>query len=173
MGYTHYWYRQPELDRLAFYKFGQDVTDLLNALPPSTTSAGGYYANAPLLIANWNGDMNSLPKISPDEVSFNGTGRDEDGEELDHETFLIERVFHPAPYEYLREDGTYFTFCKTARKPYDLLVTAALIRFKHHFPDVQIDSDGYAEEWEEGMKLCQAVFGEASLPFTKSKYNAA
>jgi hypothetical protein len=46
-------------------------------------------------------------------------------------------------------------FCKTAGKPYDVAVVAALIQFSKHFPDAQIHSD-----WQEGLELCQHLFGD-------------
>jgi len=58
------------------------------------------------------------------------------------------------------EDGGKFDFCKTARKPYDLAVTASLVALKKHFGgEVDISSDGDEEGFIDGKKLCQSVLG--------------
>lgn len=71
-----------------------------------------------------------------------------------------------------------FDFCKTAREPYDVLVCAVLIAFKHRFGElVEVSSDGswdgytytverpfggnqtYRQtEWEDGRHLYRRVF---------------
>ncbi len=47
-----------------------------------------------------------------------------------HETFRL-----------YRSDQHYFGFCKTACKPYDIAVTAALIIVKHYVRDIHVSSD--------------------------------
>lgn len=76
------------------------------------------------------------PEVSIEMVHFNGIG--DDG----HETFLMS------------PEAEDFSFCKTARKPYDQYVTACLILAKIHFGDaIQVSSDGDYEDWKEGEKL--------------------
>ncbi len=78
----------------------------------------------------------------PKAVVFNGVGADS------YETFLFTPV------------GRGFAFCKTAHRPYDVLVTACLLTAIHHFGDaVEVSSDGRSEEWEEGRELCRKVLG--------------
>ena len=46
----------------------------------------------------------------------------------------------------LTKDGNVFNFCKTARKPYDAVVTSILKYLYFNFPDhFKIDSDGDME----------------------------
>lgn len=53
-----------------------------------------------------------------------------------------------------------FSFCKTNRNPYDLVITALLIVAKHHLGDALfLGSDGDEKEWEPAKKLCQVVLG--------------
>jgi len=53
-----------------------------------------------------------------------------------------------------------FDCCKTAYKPYDLLVTACLISAKHHFDtDMAVISDGDSNHWDDARQLCQHVLG--------------
>jgi hypothetical protein len=96
------------------------------------------------LLASGNGSGSLV--IERDEVCFNGRGEDS------HETFSI------------RNDGKDFDFCKTARKPYDDVVTAVLAIFAHELGDaISVSSDGDYDEWERGVKLaCTAT--KTSVP---------
>jgi hypothetical protein len=95
------------------------------------------------------------PLFSNDEVRFNGVG--EEG----HETFIVLREFEPQDWQ-RPERGLYFDFCKTARKPYDLVVCTCLIVFARHFGEsFRVDSDGGDEEenWPAARTTCQAILG--------------
>jgi hypothetical protein len=81
------------------------------------------------------------PLVTHDEVRFNGVG------DKGHETFSIRR-----------SGGD--EFCKTAQKPYDLIVTAILIAAKKHFGNaIEVRSDGDNIDWEAGRDLCSKVLG--------------
>jgi hypothetical protein len=84
-------------------------------------------------------------------VNFNGHG------DLSHETFYVPETIVAPP-----QDELFFDFCKTANKPYDLLVVASLIVLKYYCPECKISSDGDAEDWEEGLTFCRDVlkYGE-------------
>jgi len=122
-------------------------------LPARSLSAGGYHRNDPLIIRGGHGT--GEPTFTSDLISFNG---DAVGG-MYHETFYFEREFEPESWQTPDENGRYFSFCKTARKPYDLLVTAVLIRVKHHFPEIIVYSDGESRDWIEGLILVAEVFG--------------
>ncbi len=50
-------------------------------------------------------------------------------------------------------------FCKTAEKPYDMVVTASLILAKKIFgDDIEIRSDGNWSDWESGQLLYESVY---------------
>ena len=88
-----------------------------------------------------NGLGDDKPELSDSLVVFNGVG---DGS---HESFA------------LSIDGDGFNFCKTARKPYDAVVTASLIHAKKIFgPAIEVSSDGGWDEWEGGQLLYETVF---------------
>ena len=54
-----------------------------------------------------------------------------------------------------------FSFCKTAFKPYDVTVCAALIAFKHRLgPDATVSSDGNDPDWEDGRMLATVACGK-------------
>ena len=101
--------------------------------------------NAALLIkasricAGWDGDVHTEIEISNNVISFNGVGEDA------HETFALTR----APSE--------FTFCKTARKPYDAVVVAVLVSAAlqaDHF-EWSSDGDGEADQLTAAQELVQ------------------
>jgi len=58
-----------------------------------------------------------------------------------------------------------FNFCKTLAKPYDAVVTACLLVARDHFPPgmLEISSDGDWQDWIEGARLYQKVFGRPAL----------
>lgn len=85
----------------------------------------------------------TVPEIANDVIAFNG-----DGDE-GHETFWFQR------------EPDDFQFCKTAAKPYDVLVTAMLIVSHKRAPDaLRISSDGGIEDWADGLALVTARCGE-------------
>lgn len=54
----------------------------------------------------------------------------------------------------------YFSFCKTAYRPYDLAVNCVLIIAKHYLGrNLLVYSDGSLEHWTDGMLLCQDKLG--------------
>jgi len=78
--------------------------------------------------------------IGSHKVWFNGRG--DEG----HETFVLTTHCNE--------------FCKTARKPYDTMVTATLIAFKLMFGDrVAVRSDGDNSDWKAGKELFEKAIG--------------
>ena len=152
MGYTHYYYRQKELDKKKFQDFKDDVVKLHRSLPEHTNSAGGYHTHQRVIIKG--GDGTGSPHFSIDGICFNGDKE----KDMYHETFNIPRVHMK---ERVDENGLIFDFCKTARKPYDILVCASLIALKKHFGnDVKVSSDGDEEEWQPAIDFFEEVLGK-------------
>lgn len=134
MGYTHYFQMSKQPTESQWGRIVVAAKQLEAALPEKTRTAGGYHANDPLSLCPEETDISLI------EIRFNG------GNGLDHETFLI----HP----HYRE----FNFCKTARKPYDLMVTAVLLACHHFAPGCwDIGSDGDPEDWQEAVALVRSV----------------
>ena len=94
-------------------------------------------ASYPLVQYEW--DDKAAPQFDTKGIRFNGVG------ELGHETFV------------LRPDDVSWAFCKTARKPYDVLVVATLIIVKHHCETFSWSSDGEVEDFEDALELLQSV----------------
>lgn len=161
MGYTHYWTYDPKSEE--FQK------GLLMLLPDAKliidrAEARGIYVR---------GKAGANP-VTEGGIWFNGAAPPcvRDQEKYEHETFVMESS-HPWLYaqesewdEWLKEgydtNGHHFVFCKTARKPYDLVVGAILLRANHLF-GLDVSSDGNwdtADEWGVIRDFYREVFGE-------------
>jgi|SaaInlStandDraft_1057018.scaffolds.fasta_scaffold76554_1 hypothetical protein len=129
MGYTHYWY-QVEGESLddweTFAELAKDICGI-------TSSMEG---ELPFHLEK--------VEITNEHIWVEGNPS--------HESFVLQRTAKNPPW---REGNTkVFTFCKTARKPYDKYVTALLIAAKDYWKEsIQIGSDGFPEEWNEGLEL--------------------
>jgi len=78
------------------------------------------------------------------------------GGDCSHESFFLEQKRELDPKYDNEEKGLYFSFTKTAYKPYDLAVNICLIIAKHYLKDgIKVSSDGEMNNWSEGMNLCQ------------------
>lgn len=146
MGYTHY-YTQ---NRILTDREWQDLTiifhHMLNHLPAHSQSAGGYFADYPLTIHDGYGT--GQPEVNGRSLVFNG----DDSNDMAHETFYINR------------NGRGFHFCKTARKPYDLIVCAVLLVLCEVAPaafDMSSDGDMAGEEWQPARDFLRSL---PSLP---------
>lgn len=138
MGYTHYFY-QPK-NTLDKEKWANMILDFYKILP----NYMDYLDNDP--------DSSQCLKANTEEILFNGIGEDS------HETFLFERK---PDLSYTSEEGEkVFNFCKTARKPYDIVVCITMLIIKKHFPDIiTISSDGGESEWEESVQVVNNKLG--------------
>ena len=85
-------------------------------------------------------------------IRFNGKG--EEG----HETFM------------LTPDSQEFNFCKTAQKPYDIVVVAILCLLAHHTSGVTVSSDGGISDWTDGLALAQRVEPACKMPGSIESY---
>jgi hypothetical protein len=161
VGYTHYIYRRPVLAAVPFSAWVADVRILVDALPaavithPEHTPPGRR--SYPLRLAGPKGSGD--PILAEELVAYNGAAPHVG------DPFVIPRILTPTQEGLPDAAGWLFTCCKTGALPYDLLVTAALIRLQHRFPDeIHVASDGGPPSWEAGCTLCERVFGEARLP---------
>ena len=118
MGYTHYWYQNENLDADLFKKASADCEKVCVG-----ASIQFEY------------DDSKPPIFNAEQIRFNGI--EDDG----HETFHITRDFESS-YPQTNNKGQFFSFCKTACKPYDKLVTACLVVLNHYFGEaISISSD--------------------------------
>jgi len=141
MGYTHYW-TPKKVSAKKFKDFSDTCKILHDNLPDKSDTAGGYHSDGKIVIGDGSGHLNlstdDKPEFSKDIVCFNGVGEDS------HETFVI------------AHKQTDWEFCKTARKPYDLLVCACLLA-AIDILDYKITSDGDLNDWIPAMKFYNKV----------------
>ncbi len=132
-GYTHYWTWKEAPTAAQLSAASADLERLLAAHPELVAVQPTARPDGGA------GDGGTLPSVW---VAFNGVG--------------------PAAHEDFVFPGNHgFNFCKTAQKPYDAVVTAALLVARDHFgPEVlAIESDGsFSAEWQPGAALYTAVF---------------
>ncbi len=187
MPYSHIWRRAPELDRLRFSKAVEDIklilsrvgelglfvagptgigkpeiTDRTIALNgsrdcghrffdfgepwPSDTAEGFQNDNAVSEVPYWSGEYLNT------RVCHGGS--------CAQGPFIVDRVFMARHWTPL-EKGGYFCKCETQFKPYDLIVTASLIRLKEHLHDQVFLSwqDGQERGYADAKRLCRELFG--------------
>lgn len=168
MGYTHYWdvclKNKTGHDQDTWSTFVQACKKLYKKMPQTRNICG---TEVPLKLGGCY--RYKYPKFTSKQIHFNGSSGKRILDNLSkewgdaphnygeviaafsHETFLLIRT---------GESG----FCKTDRKPYDLMVTTCLLLYKYYFPDeVEISSDGTREEWNDAFLFIGSVLedGEA------------
>lgn len=183
MGYTHYWYKIPNIKEEVFSEFAADCKKIIDFCNENGLKLGdGSGENDPIIndqevcfngLSNCGHDKKNLgitwPANNAGGISDNPvTTGDWFGGQLllmrscggdcSHETFKIERIYQPYENENSYQ-SKYFNFCKTAYKPYDIAVTACLIALKHYLKsDVLINSDGDLNDWQDGALICDKLF---------------
>jgi len=138
MGYTHYWsFTAPKRGETAkiekaYQKAIKDCAKIARAYYTVNGGLSGYTAQTPL------GSYGGL--------LINGKGDDA------HEPFSMREYFK----QNLEDNGG--DFCKTARKPYDVVVTACLIVLANALPkNFRVDSDGNKGDFVAGLDLTRRV----------------
>ena len=145
MVYTHYYTKNGTSvdDALRFEMFMNGAKTIIEY----ATAVDG------IQLADAMGDHLGQWECTKESVRFNGYGPES------HETFDWSI------------DSSGFGFTKTARKPYDAVVTACLIHLKDVYGDlVDIGSDGSWSEWQDGARLYRNATGlTASVPFSREE----
>lgn len=143
MGYTHYWNAKKSITKTVWSKIRKDINLLIDE------ADGKLAADYDLP------EERALCDI--ERVSFNGIGL------AGHDTFYFRRLVN---YDGMIPRHPGFGFCKTANKPYDVYVTAALTIMQRHVgaDDLILSSDGDMEDWESGIELAARVTGETYIP---------
>ena len=150
MGYTHYWgFNKPQKQKgaadAAQKAYRQAVEDCQRVIRAYQRQAGsaerlsGYSAHT--TIGKYAG------------IQLNGKG------DLAHESFDLREHFRQAVesdgYGWVGK-GSYF--CKTAQKPYDVVVVACLCILKYRLKDlINVGSDGDKQDWQAGAGFAAHV----------------
>ena len=180
MGYTHYW--KLNLDYEINSEKWKEIVDDFNKILdveidiPSKNDPFGPTVHPYYDVYDGTGGMTSLRnilepysnqklEITDEEIRFNGREEGDRG----HEIFSLQRKVDKRLEDYAtRLDRKYiFDFCKTARKPYDIVVCCLLVILKHRLGNmIEISSDGkdwtndegkYYEidgAWSDAIKIC-------------------
>jgi hypothetical protein len=131
MGYTHYWKFNPTEKTEKQFKNVLKDCQLILANKGNIVICGG--------------DGEGEPEITKDVIWLNGDRKNENN----YETFYF------SPFE-----QTEFDFCKTAKKPYDLIVGAILLSLAHRLTGFSFSSDGDFEkenEWKPIFKYYEKI----------------
>lgn len=141
MGYTHYWRQPLRYTKAEWEQICKDVTAILNDVQ--------HVQGIPL--ADGMGGHGSSPEITDDRIWFNGVG------DNSHETFIARRSVPPLDADEKRwKTRRGSDFCKTARKPYDIAVTACLAYFAAiERGPWRASSDGDGPDWLAGVALAR------------------
>jgi hypothetical protein len=137
MGYTHYWTQSRDFKPEEWTQ----IRDDLGALLQDVQHVQG------VALANAMGEPGSSPEFASKFIAFNGVGDDH------HETFIVHRI-RPRKSSWQNVRGQ--DFCKTARKPYDLAVTAALCYLSTVPTELgpsafSVSSDGHGKDFLDGL----------------------
>lgn len=143
MGYTHYAYLNRAGPQAAWAEAVMAARAIIKA--------------APVPLADGDGQPGTEPKYGDEGIYTNGVGVD------GHETLFVPTVLSKvaAQPSLVPVEDRYFMFCKTARKPYDVVVTAVYATLAAIAgPDcIVVESDGRRGDWAAGCKLASDVLG--------------
>jgi hypothetical protein len=142
MGYTNYTNQSKDFTDKEWASITTDVRKLYENLPAVTPDKGIPGAGGEVLKID---DQEGNPPVADDKaIFFNGAGFPD----ADHETFELTK----------RKCRDGFSFCKTARKPYDLAAQACMLIAFYHAPQaIKISSDGDAYEWTAAANLLTSI----------------
>ena len=164
MGYTHYWKFNSDYEIISekWKEIINDFNKILDVetnIPENDKNDGTDGMTRLRNILEQDSDQRL--EITDKEIRFNGREENDRG----HETISLQRksdksLQDPTDKKYI------FDFCKTARKPYDIVVCCLLVILKHRLGNmIEISSDGrdgtndgvYYEvdgAWSNAIKLC-------------------
>ncbi len=142
MGYTHYWTHKRRFTNSDWQDVVADLTAIMEAA----------HAEELFAIGDTCGEK---PLASPRDAHcgdiFGFNGLDDDA----HETFIIYQNRRPLD-SWQKPSQRGWDFCKTARKSYDVAVTACLIYLESRFPEhFSTSSDGESSDWQDGLGLAR------------------
>ncbi|CAI7571440.1 unnamed protein product [Penicillium discolor] len=132
MGYTHY-----------YAILGWDTPEWQKAWTQLIQDVPNIIKEARVPLSGPTEDEDEITPVVMDSekgINLNGVTRNA------HETFILCK-----PGEW--------TFCKTARKPYDVVVTSILLRIWMLAPkNLDLGSDGGYEDWADARDLCATLW---------------
>lgn len=165
MAYTHYWTYTSNHTKEDFADFVADanlIIKRMNKFVPNRGVSDTSFSGFRIRLGgsqDWANPEKEMPfKASDLSIFMEGkykTWNKNHSEylyDMGHETFYLSY-----------EDNDEFTFCKTARKPYDLAVQTILIRGQH-LGILRFKSDGDLNEWGAAYATYLRIFGHEEHP---------
>lgn len=144
MGYTHYWRHTKRLTNDEWADTMKDLAEIVQTARREGLTIGDTLGETEMA-----GLQIDREKEHGAWVGFNGLGADS------HETFMIWQNRRPLN-DWQEPKNRGWDFCKTARKAYDVAVTACLIYLESIYPErFSVSSDGEANDWEAGLALAK------------------
>ena len=188
MGYTHYWHRPLNIPAERFRAIRFDFERLILPLADfGVDLAGGLGEGLPVLTNDtirFNGVRNcdhqsndaiSIPFPTDDACGIGPStcAIQESSNELitrirhrccngscSYETFNFPRSMEEDDERESDRNGLFINFTKTAFRPYDVAVTAALLIAKRNLKDqFMVNSDGTDRQWSDAKRICQEALG--------------
>lgn len=145
MGYTHYWHFNVTKKKAA------EVEKTFQKAVKAIQKAARIYQNAAIGDDRLSGYTANTKIGSYGGIKINGKGDNM------HEDFTLR--------EHFNQNLGSGDFCKTANKPYDTAVVAALILLKHYLgSSFSCSSDGDIKDWYTGLELARKVCPSAKIP---------
>lgn len=145
MGYTHYWSQKEEATKEQVAQVLKEIEIMHKALPAYSKSGGGYCGDKELKLCSWDGS--GTPEFNEENIAFNGDAT----EGMDHESFVV------------NFKSTGFQFCKTARKPYDMMACLSLLSLANNIPSFSYSSDGNKDDWKPAVDFYRKHIGPVTL----------
>jgi hypothetical protein len=145
MGYTHYWEQKEEATRKEVAQVLKEIRIMHKTLPAYSKTADAIYGDEELKLCGGGGT--GAPEFNKDGICFNG----DETKNHDHETFAV------------NFNSTEFEFCKTARKPYDMMACLCLLSLENNIPSFSYSSDGDKGDWKPAVDFYRKHIGPVSL----------
>lgn len=129
MGYSHYWKKTKQVDQKVWNSYAK----VCKKLKDCTENIG-------ISIVNHTGNAGTAPIFNRNKIQFNGENINS------YESFNIS----------INDEVGEFSFCKTNRKPYDILVVCCLIAAKLML-GYRIASDGDKDDLKEAIDFFNKI----------------
>lgn len=167
MGYTHYWTYRRDGDQREWADALSYVHRILEARPCPLQIE---YSDRLMRVNGYgpcDGGRNHCTPGTPYACS--------DPASAEHEDFILYTTLAglPPSRQWETDPATYWDFCKTAQKSYDIPVSAILALVEWLAPTcITVESDGDLSDWEPGIALAREATGlpiEAPASIRKAK----
>jgi hypothetical protein len=179
-GYAHYWQRPAVLDERAFARFVDDLRAIVETAQEHGFALAGHRGDGDPTLGPDRVALNGSRSCGHAERSLVSPWPTEDAAGVGREDGPIDSWFGGdllttrlcdgncamSPFRIDREveeaveDGPFWQRCITQFRPYDIVVTAALLMFKYRFGDaINLSSAGDVQHWYDGQHLCLLALG--------------